>query len=183
MSEFETYLASPITLTDTTLMWKNYGIMREEERVFMAPSIDEICARIHPKSVLETGFGLGITAGKFQENNIEFHTIVEAHPQVFERLSLWATGRRGVAAYFAKIQDFAPITVDLIYDDRAGLPGEPDVNWSAFNYRYYATMAVQARKKGYITTDDLGPDHGFYFDINGTKYFQRLEKNEAYRGA
>ncbi len=46
--------------------------------------------------VLEVGFGLGIAAGLIQANNPTSHTIVEIHPQVIQRLKLWAEDKPNV---------------------------------------------------------------------------------------
>ena len=40
--------------------------------------------------ILEIGFGLGISASYIQQNNITSHTIIEVHPEIYERACRWA---------------------------------------------------------------------------------------------
>ncbi len=46
--------------------------------------------------ILEIGFGMGISATYIQEQNPKSHTIVEIHPQVLERLDIWAKDKSNV---------------------------------------------------------------------------------------
>ena len=46
--------------------------------------------------ILEIGFGMGICANFIQKANINTHTIIEIHDQVFERLLKWAKDKPNV---------------------------------------------------------------------------------------
>lgn len=46
--------------------------------------------------ILELGFGMGICSTFIQQHNIESHTIIEIHNQVFERLLEWAKDKPNV---------------------------------------------------------------------------------------
>ena len=46
--------------------------------------------------ILEIGFGMGICADYIQAQNVNSHTIVEIHPQIIEKLKVWANGKSNV---------------------------------------------------------------------------------------
>jgi len=63
-------------------------VMHEWEDSLMKKSADFVCE--NGGHILEIGFGMGISAGYIQENDIESHTICEIHPQIQTRLKKWA---------------------------------------------------------------------------------------------
>lgn len=46
--------------------------------------------------ILEIGFGMGISSEFIQNYGCKTHTIVESHPQILEKLHLWATDKLNV---------------------------------------------------------------------------------------
>ena len=60
----------------------------------MKASADYVCE--NGGDILEIGFGMGISAGYIQANNINSHTIIENHPQIIEKLKLWAADKPNV---------------------------------------------------------------------------------------
>jgi protein arginine N-methyltransferase 2 len=66
--------------------------------------------------VLEVGFGLGISAGLIQANNPASHTIVEIHPQVIERLKLWAEDKPNVTIIEGDWYDNIDTIISKQYD-------------------------------------------------------------------
>ena len=46
--------------------------------------------------ILEIGFGMGICADYIQAQGVNSHTIIEIHPQILERLNVWASGKSNV---------------------------------------------------------------------------------------
>ena len=46
--------------------------------------------------ILEIGFGMGICADYIQAQGVNSHTIVEIHPQIIEKLKVWANGKSNV---------------------------------------------------------------------------------------
>ena len=46
--------------------------------------------------ILEIGFGMGICADYIQAQNVNSHTIVEIHPQIIEKLKVWAEDKSNV---------------------------------------------------------------------------------------
>jgi protein arginine N-methyltransferase 2 len=60
----------------------------------MEKSAEFVC---HNKGdILEIGFGMGICANYIQGQGVNSHTIVEIHPQIFEKLQIWANGKSNV---------------------------------------------------------------------------------------
>jgi len=50
--------------------------------------------------LLEVGFGMGMFANYAQLRNPKSHTIVEGHPQVFEKLKQWSLDKKNVEIIF-----------------------------------------------------------------------------------
>jgi len=66
--------------------------------------------------ILEIGFGLGISASYIQQNNIESHTIIEVHPEIYERACRWADKQNiPVYVYLGDWMEVLP-NIDAIYD-------------------------------------------------------------------
>ena len=72
--------------------------------------------------ILEIGFGMGISATYIQQLNPTSHTIVEIHPQVFERAQEWAADKPNVNLIFADWYDCVNTlsTYDGIFFDTYG---------------------------------------------------------------
>ena len=60
----------------------------------MKAKADYVCE--NGGDILEIGFGMGISADYIQANNPSSHTIVEIHPQVIEKLKVWAQNKSNV---------------------------------------------------------------------------------------
>ena len=69
-------------------------VMMSWEDDIMKASADYVCES--GGDILEIGFGMGISAGYIQANNINSHTIIENHPQIIEKLKLWAEDKPNV---------------------------------------------------------------------------------------
>ena len=69
-------------------------VMMSWEVPIMEKSAEFIC---HNKGdVLEIGFGMGICSDYIQAEDVNSHTIVEIHPQVIEKLKVWAEDKDNV---------------------------------------------------------------------------------------
>ena len=69
-------------------------VMMSWEAPIMEKSAEFIC---HNKGdVLEIGFGMGICADYIQAQGVNSHTIVEIHPQIIDKLKVWANGKSNV---------------------------------------------------------------------------------------
>ena len=73
---------------------KMFEVMMDWEDEIMKASADYICE--NGGDILEIGFGMGISAGYIQANDIDSHTIVENHPQIIEKLKVWAQNKPNV---------------------------------------------------------------------------------------
>ena len=87
---------SILTFSDTKIVdtSTNGEVMMSWEAPIMERCAEFIC---HNKGdVLEIGFGMGICADYIQAQGVNSHTIVEIHPQVIEKLKIWADGKENV---------------------------------------------------------------------------------------
>ncbi len=93
------------TVVDGSLLVSGQQVMQTWEKPLMQAMAEQVAGP--GRSVLEIGFGLGISAGYIQEHRPAHHTIVEANPQVFETAMEWsrAAGRENTEIVFGKWQD------------------------------------------------------------------------------
>ena len=69
-------------------------VMMDWEDDIMKESAEFVC---HNKGdILEIGFGMGICANYIQAQGVNSHTIVEIHPEIFDKLKVWANGKSNV---------------------------------------------------------------------------------------
>ena len=68
--------------------------MMDWERKIMKAHADYICS--NGGDILEIGFGMGISANYIQAHNIKSHTIIESHPQVYNKAQEWAEDKPNV---------------------------------------------------------------------------------------
>ena len=135
----EEFRKGKISMNAGTLMLNNkYDLMHESEKKDIKQSIIDICKKHKPKRVLEIGFGLGYTATQFQECGVETHTIVEAHPTIYNQAVEWAKDYPNVKIINKFIQDYDynEKDFDLIYDDRQELVYELKKGTIFPNYKY-----------------------------------------------
>jgi len=71
-----------------------FEVMMNWEDSIMKASADYVCE--NGGDILEVGFGMGISAGYIQANNINSHTIIENHPQIIEKAKAWAEDKPNV---------------------------------------------------------------------------------------
>ena len=132
---------------DTTLIFKDYkiaiddnrSVMMDWETPIMEKSAEYICQS--KGDILEIGFGMGICADFIQAEGIKSHTIIELHPQVIEKLRVWAEDKDNVITW--------AVTSGTIYWAGGGV--------------------LNTDEPTLTTTDDKTDILTFYFD--GTNYF------------
>ena len=99
-------------------------VMMDWEAPIMEKSAEFIC---HNKGdILEIGFGMGICADYIQAQGVNSHTIVEIHPQIIEKLKIWADDKPNVTIVegdWYAVNNLS--TYDGIFIDTYG-----DDNWS-----------------------------------------------------
>ena len=69
-------------------------VMMSWEAPIMEKSAEYICQS--KGDILEIGFGMGICSDYIQAEGVNSHTIVEIHPQVIEKLKIWAEDKDNV---------------------------------------------------------------------------------------
>ena len=104
------YLDKTLIFEEDKIYYEDSGmileIMMDWEDSIMKASADYVCE--NGGDILEFGFGMGISAGYIQANNINSHTIIENHPQIIERLRLWATDKPNVKIIIRPIVERKP---------------------------------------------------------------------------
>lgn len=66
-------------------------VMMDWEDELMKKSAEYVCE--NGGDILEIGFGMGISADFIQANNINSHTIVEYHPEIYNKALAWAENK------------------------------------------------------------------------------------------
>ena len=77
--------------------------------------------------ILEIGFGMGICSDYIQAEGVNSHTIVEIHPQIIEKLKIWAEDKDNVIIVEGDWNSVELSTYDGIFIDTYG-----DENWGKF---------------------------------------------------
>lgn len=148
------------------------NIMEESERLWLPTAVTAICRKVKPQSVLEVGFGLGISCQAFQDYGVQRHIILEPNKEIARRAMEWARDKR-VEIVTEFVQDYRTREqFDLIYDDRYELVlDEPD--WD-FNHKYLAkwTDIDEGTQAAY----DKEHPTAFEYTYNRNKYIHHLKK-------
>ena len=145
-----------LEFTDTTIINDSNGqVMMSWETPIMEKAAEYIS---HNKGdVLEIGFGMGICSDYIQSQGVNSHTIIEIHPQIIEKLNIWASNKSNVTIIEG---DWANTNINDTYDgifiDTYG-----DDNWSDFK-----TFALARAKSGAKITywnnfEDKRNEHSF----------------------
>jgi hypothetical protein len=95
--------------------------------------------------ILEIGFGMGICASFIQQANINTHTIIEIHDEIFERLLEWAKDKPNVIPI--KGDWFNNILKDKKYD------GVMHDTWNDINFTnyFFPTIKPFLKSKAIVT--------------------------------
>jgi len=86
-----------LTFTENSIYYidqeteETHYIMMDWEQTIMKAHADYICSK--GGDILEIGFGMGISADFIQANNINSHTIVEYHPEIYNKALAWAENK------------------------------------------------------------------------------------------
>tara|TARA_R100001594_G_scaffold38363_1_gene69460 strand:- start:3390 stop:3944 length:555 start_codon:yes stop_codon:yes gene_type:complete len=130
-------------------------VMMDWEDDIMKRSAEFIC---HNKGdILEIGFGMGICSDYIQEQGVNSHTIIEIHPQIIEKLKIWANDYSNVTIIEGDWNSIDNLsTYDGIFIDTYG-----DENWNNFK-----SFALDKAKSGAKITywnnfDSENNEHSF----------------------
>ena len=161
----------------------NMEVMMSWEAPIMEKSAEYICES--KGDILEIGFGMGICSDYIQAQGVNSHTIVEIHPQILEKLYIWAEDKDNVIIVEGDWSSVELGTYDGIFLDTFG-----DENLSKFK----EFISSQARDGARITywnnyeTEDnmhsfdsisfeplnISPIDNLYTDIENTYYIQKV---------
>lgn len=109
------YLAQKLSFTNTEILDENGdAVMAGWETPLMHLSADLVCAGPNSSesacgSILNIGFGMGLFDDAVQRNNPAQHTIIEAHPDVYQKMLKDGWGKKpNVRIVFGRWQDELP---------------------------------------------------------------------------
>jgi protein arginine N-methyltransferase 2 len=89
------FIDTAITVEDNTgNSHRNQEVMGSWEDPLMKRHAEVACE--NGGDILEIGFGMGISADYIQQQNPDSHTIIESHPQVIEKLKVWAEDKPNI---------------------------------------------------------------------------------------
>ena len=136
-------------------------VMMSWEDDIMKASANYVCE--NGGDILEIGFGMGISANYIQSNNINSHTIIENHPQIIEKLKVWAEDKPNVIIIEGDWYDVKDslLTYDGLFYDTFG-----DENIDSFTTILPTLMKSGSKAtwwNNFTNTDDV-------FFIDGTTY-------------
>ena len=177
---------------DEILIFEDTKILNEEgaevmmnwEASIMEKSAEFICH--NSGDVLEIGFGMGICSDYIQAQGVNSHTIVEIHPEIIEKLKVWADGKSNVTIIEGDWNSVSGLsTYDGIFIDTYG-----DDNWSSFKdfalakaksgakITYWNNFTDKRNEHSFdsVSFDDISvtPDDNTYFTSN-TYHMPKVE--------
>ena len=182
---------SNMAFKDTTLTFEDDKILTDDDREvmmswetpIMEKSAEYICQS--KGDILEIGFGMGICADYIQAEGVNSHTIVEIHPQIIEKLNIWASGKSNVTIVEGDWYSVNLDTYDGIFLDTFG-----DENWSSFKpfalakgksgakVTYWNSIAEDRNEHSFdtISFEDIIviPDENEYFKSSNIYYMPKV---------
>jgi hypothetical protein len=94
---------------------QKYYVMHRAEESLMHKLAD--IATQNGGSILEVGFGMGLSADRIQSNpNILSHTIIEVHPEIYKKAIDWAKDKKNVTILLGDWFDVIPKLENIKYD-------------------------------------------------------------------
>ena len=141
-------------------------VMMSWEAPIMEKSAEYICES--KGDILEIGFGMGICSDYIQAQGVNSHTIVEIHPQIIEKLKIWAEDKDNVIIVEGDWSSVSGLgTYDGIFIDTY-----LDENWNKFK-EFSINVANSGAK---ITYWNSGTDS------ENQHSFDNLSHEEIYKG-
>ena len=158
-------------------------VMMSWEAPIMEKSAEYICES--KGDILEIGFGMGICSDYIQAEDVNSHTIVEIHPQIIEKLKVWAEDKDNVTIVEGDWNSVELGTYDGIFLDTYG-----DENWSSFKpfalskgksdakVTYWNSKAGENNEHSFdnISFEDVIviPNENAYFKSSDTYYMPKV---------
>lgn len=85
-------------------------VMMDWETPVMLNMARQVCQ--NGGHIVEVGFGMGISAGEIQKQNILTHTIIESNPQIYEKALEWSVGKTNVRIVYQDFVNYLDTTSD-----------------------------------------------------------------------
>ena len=175
-----------LTFSDTKIVdtSSDIEVMMSWESSIMQKSAEYICQS--KGDILEIGFGMGICADYIQAQGVNSHTIIEIHPQIIEKLRLWANGKSNVTVIegdwnqVALGSKYDGIFLDTFGDESASSfksfttsktkPNAKITYWNNFEKEYnpYSFDSVEYDKI------EVSTDNNSYTDISNYYYMPKV---------
>ena len=177
--ELQEWIDGVFEETDTDYTIAGMNILYKEETEYLKKGVKLLCDKLHPKSVLEFGFGKGWTATEFQEQGIKRHVILEPNKENYKMALEWKNSYDTdieILNIFSWDYD-SDEKFDLVYNDRFYLSNEEHYEHmdKILQLRqWYASNALQ-------DNDKEKADYPIFFEIDGINYIQSLAKYGDYK--
>ena len=173
-----------LTFVDTKITDDDREVMMSWEVPIMEKSAEYICQS--KGDILEIGFGMGICSDYIQAQGVNSHTIVEIHPQIIEKLKVWAEDKDNVIIVEGDSNSIVGLgTYDGIFIDTYG-----DENWNSFKsfalskgksdakVTYWNSKAEENNEHSFdnISFEDIIviPDENEYFKSSNIYYMPKV---------
>lgn len=91
----EDYLHAVVRYTNASLKVGDAYVMHEWERPLIQKMVNDL-RLTREDTVLEVGYGMGISATMIQVFEPERHTLVEPHPVIMKKAEQWRNGRENI---------------------------------------------------------------------------------------
>ena len=147
---------------DTTLIFEDYKIAIDDNRSVMmdweTPIMEKTAKYICQSKgdILEIGFGMGICADFIQAEGVKSHTIIELHPQVIEKLKVWAEDKDNVIIVEG---DWYDAELSQTYDGMF-LDTYEDEHWGEFK-EFALSNAKSGANVSYFDNGHMKNEYGF----------------------
>ena len=178
--ELQEWIDGAFEETDTDYTIAGMNILYKEETEYLKKGVKLLCDKLHPKSVLEFGFGKGWTATEFQEQDIKRHVILEPNKENYQMALDWKdsydTDIEIVNAFSWEFETDEKF--DLIYDDRLEAVSNEKHRSHMKKIlplrQWYAANAIMNDNKKIS-------DYPIFFKIGDVNYYQSLAKFGEYK--
>jgi hypothetical protein len=172
------YLNGQVFMTGNLQRVDGIVVMDKSEELYIKKGVEKLYNKYSPDSVLELGFGLGLTADKWQEMGITRHVIIESHPVIYQQALEWKEGFPD--ADIEIIQSFSQEYIteekfDLVYDDRSDFfYEETPTDFTEYNQEMFKWLNIGGVLSANALPGETHPrfNDGFYFNLNNIRYFQ-----------
>ena len=145
-----------LTFEDTRIIHESEcEVMMSWENPIMEKRAEFICQS--KGDILEIGFGMGMCSDYIQAQGVNSHTIIEIHPQVIEKLNVWASNKSNVTVIEGDWNSVGGLgTYDGIFIDTFG-----DESWNDFKNFALSKAKSGAKITYWNNFTDKRNEHGF----------------------